>query len=84
MRLDLRLRGVWRTLVRWRRLEQELDDELRGYVEALIERRVNAGQPPADARRAVLVEIGSVETVKEQVREARIGHLLEETWRDVA
>ena len=42
------------------------------------------GATPADARRAVLVEIGGVEPLKERVREVRMGRILDETLRDVA
>lgn len=83
MRLWTRARGVWRTVVRGRRLDADLDAELGAFVDELTERRVRAGQPPAQARRAVLVEMGGVEAVKERVREDRMGVTLEETLRDV-
>lgn len=84
MGLPSRLRSVWRTLVRGRRLDAELDGELSAYVETLVERRVQAGQGRAEATRAVLVEMGGLEQVREQVREVRMGRLLEETGRDIA
>jgi predicted permease len=78
-----RLRGLWRTLAGGRRVDADLDAELGDYVERLIERRIAAGASPAAARRAVLVEMGGIEPVKEQVREVRMGRLIDETWRDV-
>jgi putative ABC transport system permease protein len=83
MGVSSRIRSVWRTLARGRRLDEELDSELRDYVDALVERRVRAGQARADAARAVLLEIGGLEQVREQVREVRMGRLLEETGRDI-
>ena len=44
---------------------------------------IAAGAAPDEARRAVLVAIGGVESVKEQVREVRMGRLVDETLRDV-
>src|SRR5205807_1672564 len=35
------------------------------------------------ARRSARIELGGVEQVKEQVREARAGHLLDSFWRDL-
>jgi predicted permease len=78
-----RLRGVWRTLAGGRRVDAELDAELDDYVERLVERRIAAGASPSAARRAVQAEMGGVETVKERVREVRMGRLIDETRRDV-
>ncbi len=50
----------------------------------LTERRIAGGSSRADARRAVLAEMGGVEPVKERVREVRMGRLIDETLRDVA
>jgi len=78
------MRAVWSTLAGGRQPGADLDDELAGYVDALVARRVAAGAAPAEARRAVLASIGGVETVKEQVREVRMGRLIDETLRDIA
>jgi predicted permease len=79
-----RLRGLWRTLAGGRRVDAELDAELDDYVERQVERRVAAGASQSAARRAVLVELGGVEPIKERVREVRMGRLVDETLRDVA
>src|SRR3954462_758579 len=50
--LSMRLRSVFRR----RRVEQELDDELRYHIERQIEVNVAAGMPPEDARYAALRE----------------------------
>jgi predicted permease len=78
------LRGTWSTLTRGRRRDADLDAELRGYVDLLVERRVRAGASPAEARRQVLAEMGGLDAVKERVREVRMGRLIDETLRDVA
>jgi predicted permease len=48
-----------------------------------VQRRVDRGESRDDARRAVAVEMGGLDQVKEQVREVRAGRLFDETWRDV-
>ncbi|MEZ5421416.1 MAG: permease prefix domain 1-containing protein, partial [Vicinamibacterales bacterium] len=83
MRVASRLSSIWRTLVRGRALDAELARELAAYVDELVERRVRAGQPRADAVRAVTVEMGGLESVTELVREDRMGRVIEETIRDV-
>lgn len=65
------------------RQDQDLDRELRGYVEALAEEKVRSGMPPDAARRAALAEVGGVEHVKEAVRDARPGAWLEQLARDL-
>jgi predicted permease len=79
-----RLRGLWRTLAGGRRVDDELDDELTDYVERLVERRMADGATRTVARRAVLIELGGVEGVKERILEVRMGRLIDETLRDVA
>lgn len=84
MGLIARAASVWRTIARGRRLEADLDAELGAWVDEHVGRRVRGGETPEAARRAVLAEMGGVEPVKEQVREVRMGRLLDETLRDVA
>jgi putative ABC transport system permease protein len=78
-----RLTAFFRTLTRGPRLDAELDDELRAYVDLLTEEKIAAGLTPDAARRAALVEVGGVEQVKERVRDVRIGVWLDTVWQDV-
>lgn len=75
----LRLR---RNLLSKARVEQELDEELRAYVELLTAEKVSGGMDEAAARRAALLEVGGVEQVKEAVREVRAGAVLETILQD--
>ncbi|MGD9905817.1 MAG: ADOP family duplicated permease [Vicinamibacterales bacterium] len=84
MRLAARLRALWRTLAGRHAADAALDDELTAYVDELTARGVAAGAAPDQARRAVLAGMGGIETVKERVREVRMGRLIDETLRDVA
>jgi predicted permease len=59
----------WRTLVRRRSVEQDLDDELQYHVETTIEDHVNAGLSPEEARRLALGGLRDVDRAKEDVRD---------------
>jgi putative ABC transport system permease protein len=82
MRIWQRHLHLWRNLFRRARVERELDEELRAYVELLTAEKVREGVGAAAARRAALLEVGGVEQVKEQVREVRAGAMLETFLRD--
>ena len=78
-----RLASVWRLLRHGTRLDEDLDSELRGYVDALADRYVRRGMDPEAARRAALAEAGSLDRVKDSVREARVGRGVDATLQDV-
>ena len=75
--------GGLKGLIRSRRVEQELDEELQAYLESSVEARVRAGMTPEDARRAARVELGSMEAVKDHTRGVGWEATVEQTWRDV-
>jgi predicted permease len=78
-----RLSYLWRNLFRKKQVEQDLDAELQGYLELLQDEKIQAGLDPQTARREARMELGGVTQVKEQVRDARSGWLLESLWSDV-
>lgn len=65
----LRLR--LRTIVRGRQLDLDVDEELRDHVDRDIASRVARGESPADARRAALAALGTLDARAREVREAR-------------
>ena len=65
------------------RLEADLDRELRFHVDMLTERHVRAGIAPAEARRLALGAFGSVERVKDDVRDTWLSRLVETLGQDV-
>ena len=75
--------SVWRTLFHKDRVEADLDDELRGYFDALVQKKIDAGLDPAVARREALTEMGRFIDVKDEVRRARSGAGLDTTLHDV-
>jgi predicted permease len=79
----MRLVNAFRNLWHWRRTEEELDAEVRGYAEMLAEEKIRDGAAAQRARREAKMEMGGVEQVKQQTREVRAGHFLETLWQDV-
>jgi len=78
-----KFRSLARNLFHQARVEQDLDNEIRGYVEALTEEKIRSGISPAQARREALLEAGGVEQIKEQVRDARAGALVDSFLADM-
>jgi predicted permease len=78
-----RLLAGLKALLRSHRVEQELDEELRAYLETSVEAKLRGGMDRGDASRAARVEIGSLEAVKDHVRDVGWETRLEGIWRDV-
>lgn len=72
-----------RTLFRRRRVEQDLDDELRYHVEQQTSQNLAQGMTPAEARRDALRSIGSITAHKEAARDTWGVTLLDELSRDI-
>jgi putative ABC transport system permease protein len=79
-----RLRALWRNLVRRKRVDRDLEEEVRGAYEQLVEDKIRAGLAPADAKRAATLEFGGTEGVKDRVRDARAGALFHSLGKDVS
>jgi predicted permease len=76
MRILPRLVSLWNTLFRKKRLENELDDELRFTLETLTDRYIAGGMAADAARRAAIQALGGpggFAHVREEVRQGRIG-----------
>jgi predicted permease len=78
-----RLRSFRRNLLRRRQRDEELDSELRAYLDMLVEEKVRAGMRPEEARRYAQIALGGIEQVKEQVRQARAGAWLDSLLQDL-
>ena len=81
--------GIWRrikmaasNLLHKRRLESDLDEEIREYVEAVAQEKIDAGMSSPEARRNALAEMGGMEQVKQAVRQSRAGTTIELLWQD--
>src|SRR5437763_5485659 len=73
----------FRALFRRRRLEGDLDDELRSHLEMAIEINLRKGMSPANARTAALRSLGGMEQIKEECREMRNVNLIENFLQDL-
>jgi predicted permease len=72
-----------RALVHKRETERDMDEELRAFLQASAERRMRSGMSQAAARRAARVEMGSMESVKEEIRGAGWETAVEALWTDL-
>src|SRR6266576_7347218 len=75
--------SFWRNLVHRGRVERDLDEELRATFELLIDEKIRSGVQPDDARRAARLELGGVESLKNQVRDTRAGAGVDILLQDV-
>ena len=78
-----RMRAALRNLAHRQRAEADLDVEVRACADMLVDEKMAAGMPAADARRRALAELGGAEQVKQAVRDERAGTGVEEFWQDV-
>jgi putative ABC transport system permease protein len=78
----VKARSLLRNLFLSRRVEVDLDQEVRSHLEMLTEENIRAGMPPREAQRAARIELGGIEQLKEQVREERIGNWLRSVLSD--
>ncbi|PYR93911.1 MAG: permease [Acidobacteria bacterium] len=78
-----RIASLARTLFGRRRLDRDLDEELRAAVDTLADRYRTQGMTPGEAARAARLAMGGVEQVKEDVRAGRIGAGIESSLHDV-
>src|SRR5262249_52311295 len=77
-----RLIGGLRSLLRSHQAEEDLNHELREFLNACIDQKLRAGMDLADAARAARLEIGSMEAVKDRVRDVGWESMIESAWRD--
>ena len=71
------VKNMWRG----RQLDMDLDDELRAYLAQLTDEYRARGYEPEEALRAARIEAGAIESIKDQVRDARSGASIERCGR---
>ncbi len=72
-----------RSLFQEKEVEQELDEELRTYLEMATEEQMKQGMSRDDAARAVRLDRGSLGVAKETVRAAGWESIVETCWQDL-
>jgi hypothetical protein len=82
MSFSHRLVSLFRNLAHREQAERELDTEVRAHLDLLTDEKLRGGLPSSAARRAALIELGGIEQVKAEVRDARCGVRLEQLWQD--
>src|ERR1700704_5890550 len=75
--------GGLRSLFRKEQVSQELDEELKGFLEMAAEEKIKQGMSRKDALRAVRLEQGSLEITREVVRSAGWESFVETCWQDL-
>ena len=78
-----RITSLLRNLLRGDEVDRELDRELDGVLDTLTDEGIARGLTPHEARRAAAIALGGAEQVKEEVRAARSGALLDAFLRDL-
>lgn len=74
--------NLLRNFIHKKRVERDLDDEIHFYLETLTQQGVAAGLSEQEARRVARLELGSVGSVKDAVRDVRTGAMMERIWQD--
>jgi putative ABC transport system permease protein len=82
MPLFFKFKILLRNIFLSRRVEVDLDQEVRSHLEMLTEENIRGGMQPEDAHRAARIELGGVEQLKEQVREEQMGNWLQSVISD--
>jgi len=78
-----RIASGFENLFRKTHNDRDLDAEVRSYVQLLAEENMRAGMPPERALREARVELGGIEQVKEQSRDARAGASFDSLLQDL-
>jgi predicted permease len=75
--------GGLRDLFRKNHNQQELNEELQGFLQAAVDEKMRAGMSHEEALRAARIEMGSAAAVHDQVREAGWESRIESVWQDL-
>src|SRR5438309_11478203 len=72
-----------RSLFRWMQADQEVDDELGDHLERKTQEYVAKGMVREEARRRARLDLGGVEKVKEECRDARRVNWIQDLIQDL-
>ena len=72
-----RLRTLWRNLTQKQVVDDDLTQELHSYQAMLADEKSHAGIDPRTALRAARLEMEGLEQIKENVRDVRLGVMIE-------
>ncbi len=83
MRILPWIRSILSNLLEKEKIDRQLENELRAYVDMATDEKIAAGVPASEARRNTLADFGGIEQVKQSVRDDRAGAGLEVVGQDV-
>ena len=83
MRLNRIIGGGLRALFRKKLVERDLDEELQTYLETAIEHKMRSGMSREEAVREARIAMGSMEALKEEVRDVGWETVLEGFVQDI-
>jgi putative ABC transport system permease protein len=83
MRLIRRFLSGFRGLLRKERDEDDLDEELKAFLDADVDAGMHAGLSRDEALRSARVRFGSIEAVKDHTRDVGWESRVESIWQDV-
>src|SRR5437762_1085328 len=78
-KLQVRLRALFQK----RKLDAELDEEMRSHIEMQTQENIDAGMNPEEAHYAALRQFGWVESIKEKCRDQRGVGWIENLAQDI-
>jgi predicted permease len=73
----------WHRLLRRKKMDEQLEKELRFHLEQHAADLIAAGSDPVEARRQARLSLGGPDQVKEECRDARGTRWLDDLWQDV-
>jgi predicted permease len=82
--MTLHIRRALRNILGRNRVDQDLHDELDAALALMTEENIRRGFSPEEAVRSARLELGGVEQLKEEVREARAGAWVGTLLRDTS
>ncbi|MGC1295762.1 MAG: ABC transporter permease [Alloacidobacterium sp.] len=77
------LRVLWRNFHHREELNEDFNEELGAYFDAIVADKIRAGAVREDALRDARRELGGMEQVKQNVRDARMGAFMETLIQDL-
>jgi putative ABC transport system permease protein len=83
MNLPQRIQSRIRALFRKRKLDAEMDEEMRSHIEMRTQSNIRAGMKPEEARLAALRRFGRRDSIREECQDQRGVRWIENFFRDV-
>ncbi len=78
-----RLRNFCRNVFYKRRVDQDLDQEIRSYLELSAEEKARSGMDRDEALQQARRELGGVEQLKENIRDVKVGASMDNLLQDL-